>query len=168
VAQTFTPKVTGKLDALTLWVDSEGHYDVRVRITETSGGKPDLSRVIAESLVPQPANVPALSTLSFDDQLAMLHQGTLYAFVLSSSDPSIAFADAAFGLVQDTSAYPAGDALYFGQSGTWSSMTSEVPNVPIDFVFRTWMAPVPEPAIGSLLFIASLAICRQRRIAGIL
>lgn len=140
VAQIFTPGISGELSAVNLGVKKE--YDVtelRVEITEATGGVPSGSALATEILTGSALNVVTTGqqvfTVNFSDP-ASVSEGSAYAIVVSSPDERTSPTTGGYFKWYYSVAYPDGNAAL--NVGAWSVDSG-------DLTFATYVT-VPSPS----------------------
>jgi hypothetical protein len=159
MAQTFTPSIAGDFAQLDLYLARDAYFETEpllITITDTANGLPN-NALGSATLSNISSDSRDWYSIDFSSQNILLSANTLYAFELSCPGSFYGITDG--GSVNDS--YPGGMSLV--QDGTGASWQpySRAP----DLMFQTWMIPVPEPFIGTLIVLGFAFvpfICRRR------
>ncbi|HTG45930.1 MAG TPA: hypothetical protein VK633_15530, partial [Verrucomicrobiae bacterium] len=143
LAQTFTPKVSGRLDHVDLDIAWAG-APVEVSIRDTSAGRPGtnvLGRYLLQSSSPGP------ETVLFYEQFVYLKSGQSYAIVLDTAQPAASSPQSPYKVsAGGGDPYPGG--LLWAQTkpaGAWQPAVIQGGSTNVDAAFSLWIVPASPP-----------------------
>ena len=181
-AQSFTAGITGTLTRveLRLGVDAfpESTFSVLIRSAENTGFPEGANLggiTVQRSELPAPIQPNTYFSLDFTPDDIQVVAGERMAIVLDTKNKG----GIAWGMgetLQDANSVPIGGysgGLAFlsssaGLDGTWVVFPHTAPRIGLDFNFRTFVQPIPEPstlALAALALLGLVAHRHRRRIA---
>jgi hypothetical protein len=171
-AQTFTAGVTGRLDSVEVagYVYSTEPGAMKAWVTSLDEGMPGAGLIGSTAIASPPTAAPWNTfTIDLSGAGVDVEAGKKYSLVLSGVDTVLAQGATAFSWAASiaTDGYAGGSAWGQIGGGPWTdpglAFIGGQPGA-VDFYFRTYVTPVPEPtSVGGIAGIAAACAIVRRR-----